>query len=158
MGYSWPGLLRTGHVGGYVLSGPSLSWLQEEGLFNTTLCPENYSGSERIRYCMQKSGVYSGIDPDFHKLFLPRKNISDTKPKLILMWNTILRGDTTDLVKMLSENCPLNCILSFDQSHLDKADAVVFNFHKQHGKGLKKITESSLPLAALCFRRNGIER
>ena len=156
-GYSWPGLLRTGHVGGYILSSPSISWLQEDGLYNTTLCQENYSGNEKFCSCLQKAGVFSGIDPDFHLLFIPRETLSNTKPKLILGWNTIIKGNMADLSASMTENCPFRCTLSFDQSLVEQADAVVFNFHDSRIQGLKKITDCSLPLATLCVYGDGIK-
>jgi hypothetical protein len=86
--------MKTGHQGGFVLSRKAISWLEEVGLPNKTFCSERetHIGSERIRLCLQKSNVYSGIDARFHRAFLPR-NVRKTKIKLILIWNTVIGKD-----------------------------------------------------------------
>uniref|UniRef100_A0A914X4F6 Fucosyltransferase n=1 Tax=Plectus sambesii TaxID=2011161 RepID=A0A914X4F6_9BILA len=131
-GYAWSGLLKTGHDGGYILSRPSLDWLVKEALQNQSLCSEKYSGSERIRSCLQHMGIYSGIDARVHGAFQPRNSfLNSSSWKTILAWNTLLNRDIALLAADHSQNCPVKCHLYSDKSYLDQADAVTFFVHPQ---------------------------
>lgn len=130
-GYAWPGLIKTGHKSGYIISRSSLRWLKEFALsnFSSTLLNNQTAASEYIRYRLQEKGVFSGIDPAIHNSFIPQNSIQSKKPKLILAWNTLVRRDVAKLAKRQSENCPFQCILSSDKSIVDQADAVTVYMH-----------------------------